>query len=131
MGGPHFFTLFRQTCACGARNFKYAAVVLGSVKNILVGPDGSDGSSEPSGPTRILFIGCAREGAGLLTHRESFPMAQKSHFGGNGQKPENTVFAFFPKSDKVLPLMYIRCVLENAEDRPGPLLKPPKLTHGA
>ena len=97
--------LFRQTCACGARNFKYAAVVLGSVKNILVGPDGSDGPSEPSGPTRILFIGCAREGAGLLTHPDvSMGGAAFVIFGKN---TKTKVFPFCQKSDKVHPPLYI------------------------
>ena len=41
------------------------------IKNILVGPDGSGGPPEPSGPTRMFFMGGAREGAGYTVPRRT------------------------------------------------------------
>jgi len=41
------------------------------IKNILVGPDGSGGPPEPSGPTRMFFMGRAHEGAGCAVPRRT------------------------------------------------------------
>ena len=67
-GTPPFHTFFADF-RLARRTVQIAVSRPRAGKKILVGPDGSDTPSEPSGPTRILFMDRARAPAYLKSPR--------------------------------------------------------------
>ena len=86
--------------------FQIAVSRARAVKNILAGPDGSEGPPEPSGPARILLTARARETAIRNGAKRCHEVGHT--FSDLSQTLKTRVFQFSQKSAQVLPPLYMR-----------------------